>query len=188
MTPIAPATAYLLTSAVFGPVNLRKILVIRAEKMEHGMSKKGLVMSRADAEAHQRRHFGTTLTVDAPKAPEPVKVPKPRQNATEREYGLILEAQKRRGEILDYRPFGMTLEWGCDPETGKPMRYTTDFTVFLATAAQPIGQEKNIRLIETKGYVHPQDLIRWKGCRAEWGHVFEFQMHQKSQGEWRRLF
>ncbi len=146
--------------------------------------KKGLTMSLADAEAHQRRHFGTTLTVDAPKAPEPVKVPKPRQNKTEAEFGLILEAMKRRGEILDYRPFGIKLEWGADPVTGKPMVYSGDFTVLTDQSFHP-----SIRIVEVKGgYIHPQDLIRFKGCRSYWGDWFEFELWQKSEGEWRRLF
>ncbi len=149
-------------------------------------------MSLADAEAHQARHFGTTLSVDAPKAPEPVKVPKPRQNSTEREYGLILEAMKRRGEILDYRPFGIKLEWGADPVTGKPMVYSPDFFVIRARYGNGALQESpllGITLIETKNaYIYPKDLIRFKGCRAEWGDKFEFELWQKSEGEWRKLF
>lgn len=141
------------------------------------MSKGALRMSAADVQAHQERHG---FAVKRPKAPDPVKLPKPRQNATEREYGLILRAMVERGEIAGYRPFGMKLEWGADPVTGKPMTYSPDFTVF-----QLFGD--SIRLIEVKGgYIHPQDWIRFKGCRAEWP-MFRFELHQKANGEWRRL-
>jgi hypothetical protein len=63
--------------------------------------KKGLVMSAADVEAHQRKHFGRVVVQTVPVAQDKPKLPKPRQNATEREYGLILEAMKRRGDIMD---------------------------------------------------------------------------------------
>lgn len=140
------------------------------------MSKSVLHMSAAQVEEHQRRHrFGPSKPV---KASEPVKLPKPRMNATEREYGLILEAMKRRGDISEYRPFGIRLEWGADPKTGKPMVYSPDFIVFHACF---------IALVEVKGgYIHPQDWIRFKGCRAEWP-MFRFELHQKTSEGWRKL-
>ncbi len=151
------------------------------------MARKGITMSLADAEAHQARHFGTRIAQDAPKAAEPVKVPKPRQNKTEAEYGLVLEAMKRRGEIVDYRPFGIKLEWGADPVTGKPMVYSPDWFAIDAAFRQNT-YISDIRLIEIKGgYIRPQDLIRFKGCRAEWP-MFRFELHQKAEGQWRRLF
>ncbi len=144
-------------------------------------------MSRADAEAHQRKHgFDRRIDLATPKASEPPKLPKPRQNATEREYGLILEAMKRRGDILDYRPFGIKLEWGADPVTGKPMVYSPDWTVFH----WPVEQNTDVclHLVEVKGgYIFPKDLIRFKGCRAAWP-MFTFALHQKAEGTWRRIY
>ena len=141
-------------------------------------------MSLAQAEEHQRKHFGRGIAGDAPKAPVPVKVPKPRQNATEREFGLILEAMKRKGEILDYRPFGIKLEWGADPVTGKPMLYSPDYTVW---SCRYTIKDPPDTIIEVKGgYIHPQDWIRFKGCRAEWP-MFRFELHQKTAEGWRQL-
>jgi hypothetical protein len=143
--------------------------------------RKGISMSLADAAAHQARHGFGKGPLSSPKAPEPVKLPKSRQNATEREYGLILEAMKQRGEIVDYRPFGIRLEWGADPKTEKPMVYSPDFVVWTS---QPT-EEVSFREVKG-GYIRPQDWIRFKGCRSEWPQ-FDFQLHQKANGEWRRL-
>jgi hypothetical protein len=166
---------------------------------------KGISMSATDVEAHQRRH-GFMKGGDASCALRPNSVqknagsgavtsnpkaaPKPRQNATEREYGLILEAMKRRGEILDYRPFGIRLEWGCDPQTGKPMVYSPDFTVRPRPTfedSEHLWDRLPLTLVEVKGgFIRPQDLIRWKGCRAEWP-MFRFELHQKTKEGWRRV-
>lgn len=146
-------------------------------------------MTAAAAEAHQLKHFGRGGAKIAP-VPQSTVKPKSRQNKTEAEYGLILEAMKRRDEILDYRPFGIKLEWGADPKTGKPMVYSPDFTVFNLPnfeAAENLYQELPITFIEVKGgYIHPQDWIRFKGCRAEWS-MFIFELHQKTPEGWRKL-
>ena len=147
------------------------------------------VMSAAAVEAHQKRHGFTGASPASPKASEPVKIPKPRQNKTEAEYGMILEAQKRKGEILDYRPFGIKLEWGANPVTGKPMVYSPDFLVFrnLPALSLPLGAGLQITIIEVKGeYIHPQDWIRFKGCWAAWP-MFRFELWQKRDGCWLQL-
>lgn len=144
---------------------------------------KGILISRAQAEEHQRKHGFIKGPLSSQEVKEPVKLPKPRQNATERAYGLILEAMKRRGEIVDYRPFGIKLEWGADPETGKPMVYSPDFFV---EKHRPHEDWENV-LIEVKGpHIYPQDWIRFKGCRAEWP-MFRFELHQKTKEGWKRL-
>lgn len=153
-------------------------------------SRGALHMTEAQAKAHQERHgFAKALAASTP-APTPAKLPKPRQNATEAEYGLILEAMKRRGEIIDYRPFGIKLEWGADPESGKPMVYSPDFLVFddfSQYEADDQPRSAAIRLIEVKGgYIHPQDWIRFKGCRSAWP-MFRFELHQKTSEGWRKL-
>lgn len=144
-------------------------------------SKSVLHMSAAQVEEHQRRH-GFSAKHEPESAKVPAKLPKPRQNKTEAEYGLILEAMKRRGDIVDYKPFGMRLEWGADPETGKPMVYSPDFTVW-----EYPNQVWEPYFVEVKGnYIFPKDLIRFKGCRAEWP-MFRFELHQKTAEGWRRL-
>lgn len=146
---------------------------------------KGIALTKEFVADHQRRHGFATAPPASQKVAEPaVKLPKPRQNRTEAEYGLILEAQKRRGEIVDYRPFGIRLEWGCDPRTGKPMVYSPDWFV-LDYMADSLAA--GIRLIEIKGgFARPKDVIRFKGCRAEWP-MFRFELHQKTKEGWRRI-
>lgn len=139
---------------------------------------KGIVMSKAQAEEHQRKHgFKTPVTTEKP-VDQP-KLPKPRMNATERAYGLILEAMKRRGEIAAYRFEGIKLAWGTDPVSGRSMYYTPDFFVR--------DDFDEIVLVEVKGSrIWPQDWIRFKGCRAAWP-MFRFELHQKTKEGWKRL-
>ena len=162
---------------------------------------KGIALTKEFVERHNARHGFAGGPPASPKAQEAVKSSKPRQNKTEAEYGLILEAQKRRGEIMDYRPFGIKLEWGCDPQTGKPMVYSPDFFVirrqctlqYAGLDKEPVSAENPVRyliegvVVETKGgFIHRQDWIRFKGCRAEWP-MFRFELHQKTKEGWRRL-
>jgi hypothetical protein len=109
-------------------------------------------------------------------------VPKERQNKTEKAFGLILEARKRRGEVIEYKPFGIRLEWGAHPDTGKPQVYSPDYTVWEVAAVF-------LKVVECKGpHIFPKDLIRFRGCRAEWGMWFRFEMWQKDKaGVWRRI-
>ncbi len=132
-------------------------------------------MSLADAEAHQARHFGTTLTKDAPKAPEPVKVPKPRMNGTETQFSLILEAQKRKGEIADYRFEAVTFRLGHD------CRYTPDFFIIVST--DPL----KIRFAEIKGrHVWDDAKVKFRVAKEAnpWA---EWQMWQKFPEGWSLL-
>lgn len=106
-------------------------------------------------------------------------------NKTEAQFGLMLEAQKRNGEIRDYLFQPFSLPWGLDPETGKPMRYTPDWMVTPNS-----GIEKR-RLIEIKGpHIHysQQAIARFKGARAYWPE-FQFEMWQLKKGQgWKRKF
>jgi hypothetical protein len=113
-------------------------------------------------------------------------------NKTERDFALILESMKRRAEILRYEYEGITLRWA-------DMRYTPDFVVFT-NVMQMLRQMEvikpdqfttvewsGIKLIEVKGaHVWDRDIVRFKGARAFWPE-FQFEMHQKVHGEWRRL-
>ena len=81
----------------------------------------------------------------------------------------------RKGDIIAYAYEGITLHWGDG------MRYTPDWVVIVEDAP--------MKLVECKGgYIFPKDMIRFKGCRAEWKQWFEFEMHQKKEGSWIRLF
>lgn len=157
---------------------------------------KGLQMTREQAEAHQRKHGFMVENLLGRKLQPYEKgmlglLPKPRMNKTESEYALILEAMKRRKEILEYKFEGISLSWGADPETGKPMWYTPDFIVFTMTLGLPPGckwVEPHFSLIEVKGaHIFSRDLVRFKGCRAEWGKWFRFEMQQKKMGQWWRI-
>lgn len=158
----------------------------------------GLLMSRSEVESHQRKHGflggGDNNGITMPQ----VSVPKSRMNGTETAYSLILEAMKRRGDIIEWRFEGISLAWGVDPRTGKPMYYTPDFWVLDGTISKesdlsatwnvmPPVEYTKVRLIEVKGaHIFAKDLIRFKGCRAEWP-MFAFELHQKKGGEWNRI-
>ena len=109
-------------------------------------------------------------------------------NSTEAEFALMLEAQKRNGEILRYEFQGITLRWGVDEKTGDSMRYTPDFVVTekIKTYA---SEHPKIRLMEVKGpHIHyrQQAVARFKGCRACWPE-FQFEMHQKTKQGWKQI-
>lgn len=98
-------------------------------------------------------------------------------NKTEKRFLDILEARKRAGEILDYRYEGIRLKWGTDPKTGASMHYKADVAVFRV-GAKPL-------LIEIKGgYRTDRDVVRFRGCRAEWSAHFDFEMHVWDKGQW----
>jgi hypothetical protein len=94
-------------------------------------------------------------------------------NATESEFARILAAMRARGDIIRAEYEGLTLRWSG-------MRYTPDFVVF--------GLSEKITLIEIKGaHIWDRDLVRFKGARAYWPE-FDFEMHQKREGAWKRLY
>lgn len=135
---------------------------------------RGLRWSQEQYDNYCRKHSQPPRNTDC--APV-VEVPKPRgrqPNKTEAEFGLILEALKRKGDIIAYSYEGLSLRWGGG------MRYTPDWVVLIEDAP--------IKLIECKGgYIYPQDMIRFKGCRAQWDGRFDFEMHQKREGTWQRI-
>lgn len=142
---------------------------------------KRLPFTLLDAQEHARKN-GYVLEV-AGKAPgSPVEAQKPprgarQPNKTEAEYGRILESAKQRTEIYEYAYEAMTLRWGDG------MRYTPDWVTFHFPASN-----HGITVIEVKGgHIFDRDLVRFKGCRAEWKDRFFFEMWQKKAGEWRRL-
>ena len=107
-------------------------------------------------------------------------------NKTEAEFGLMLESQKRNGEILRYEFEGITLRWA-------DMKYTPDFVVFqdyneCEFTEDGITSKPFIKLIEVKGgRIWDRDIVRFKGARAYWPE-FAFEMHQKTKNGWIRKF
>jgi hypothetical protein len=119
-----------------------------------------------------------------------------KMTGVEKEFGLMLEAQKRRGEILRYEFQGMTLRWGVDEKTGDSMKYTPDWVVFGFPETQDSNTEPFVRilyginLIEVKdSHIHyrQQAIARFKGCRSWWPE-FSFEMWQRQKTGWIRLF
>jgi hypothetical protein len=144
------------------------------------MKRKGIVMTAAQAEAHQTKHGFRGVIAEAKGVPAKVFQPKSRLNKTETDFSNRLEAQKRAGEINEWRFGSIKLAWGEDPETGKPMFYTADFSVWKDAGP-------DVLFIEVKNnYIHPKDWIRFKGARARWPR-YHFELHQKREGQWTRL-
>jgi hypothetical protein len=110
-------------------------------------------------------------------------------NRTEREFSFILEAQKRRGEILRYDYEGITLRWRCGEDAkGKPViiRYTPDFVVFPPAIAVS-GQ---VKFIEVKGRFYrgkfERAVERFRHAKTYWPE-FVFELHQKTCDGWKRI-
>jgi hypothetical protein len=106
-------------------------------------------------------------------------------NKTEREFAMILEAQKRKGEILRYEYEGMTLRWPVGEEI---ISYTPDFIVFLditCWSSLPL-----FKFIEVKGGFikgkFERAIERFRHARTYWPE-FSFELWQKQKTGWKRL-
>lgn len=156
---------------------------------------RGIEMTAAQVEAFNRKHgHGAVIDKNAIKMPQVSVLPKDRMNKTEKSFSQLLEAQKRKGEIIEWRFEGITLMWGIDEKTGIPLRYTPDFWVidnpFLLDGASAFNIVlSNIRLIEVKS-AHIRNrtaaLLRFRGCRSDWP-MFRFELHQKTKLGWNRI-
>lgn len=132
------------------------------------------------------------MSPETPKAAQKPSKPKKRRgamNRTEARYAAVLDLCQKQGEILSYRFEGVRLTWGMDEKTGEAMRYCPDFFV---TTHNMDGPERvvghHFQCIEVKGArIRDRDIVRFKGCRAEW-EEFEFIMVQWKNGEWNRLY
>jgi len=161
------------------------ILDIRGEKCQERKvrkKKKGIEMSLAQADAHQRKHgFKPLLQQAVDETLEKLGKKKklrgiepPKMNKTEAEFEVFLKARKSARQILDYSFQGIRLRWGGN------MNYKADFS------EQRL--DGRIVLIEVKGaQIWDRDIVRFKGCRAEWKNWFDFEMWQKTEGQWNRL-
>ncbi len=102
-----------------------------------------------------------------------------RMNKTEAEYAMILEAMKRKGEILRWEFEGITLRFAG-------VKYTPDFVVLRSLM---LG-ECPIKLIEVKGPFikgnRERAVERFRHAKTYWPE-FTFEMHQKTKEGWRQL-
>ncbi len=109
-----------------------------------------------------------------------------RMNKTEAEYALILEAMKRKGEILRYEFEGITLRFAG-------VKYTPDFVVFTGEPLHDgeVLREKPIKFIEIKGGFiggnKARAIERFRHARTYWPE-FQFEMWQRQKGgHWKQL-
>ncbi len=113
-----------------------------------------------------------------------------RLNKTEFEFAMILEAMKRKGEILRYEFEGITLRFAN-------VRYTPDFVVFggslLDTFKRSVLNRREvpeIRFIEVKGPFikgnRERAVERFRHAKTYWPE-FTFEMHQKTKEGWKQI-
>jgi hypothetical protein len=147
---------------------------------------KGHEMTLADAQAHAKKHgyqlepfrkeFGdqaaiATMEKDAKKLARKSGS----MNKTETEFARILQAKIQRGELTAFQFEGIRLRWG------ESMWYKPDFVARGSNGVTYIYEVKG-------GFIWSRDLVRFKGCRAEWRpYRFEFELWQKKAGQWTQL-
>ena len=106
-------------------------------------------------------------------------------NTIEREYWLILQEQKKRGEILRAEFEGITLRFAN-------VRYTPDFVVFwhVTDELYPTGSTK-VKCIEVKGPFikgnRERAVERFRHAKTYWPE-FTFEMWQRGKdGQWNQI-
>lgn len=108
------------------------------------------------------------------------KVIRGRINKTEAEFALMLEAQKRKGEILRYEYEGITLRFAG-------VKYTPDFVVL--SSILKCG-DLQIKFIEVKGPFtkgkFERAIERFRHARTYWPE-FQFELHQKTKQGWKQI-
>jgi hypothetical protein len=98
--------------------------------------------------------------------------PKP-PTKTEAEFGLMLEMQRSRGEVLDFKFHGITL------------RYTPDWFV-RRPDAKPLCVEVKGPHVPPTFWQHARQ--RFVSAKAEWAGWFDFEMWQRNEGgAWNRI-
>ena len=99
-------------------------------------------------------------------------------NKVESEYAMILEAMKRKGEILRYQFEGITLRFAN-------VRYTPDFVVFDVGLCRGM-----VKFIEVKGPFikgnRERAVERFRHAKTYWPE-FTFEMMQKKDGAWNQI-
>ncbi len=107
-----------------------------------------------------------------------------RMNKTEAEYAMILEAMKRKGEILRWEYEGLTLRFAN-------VKYTPDFVVFVLPRCHDNGCiSTSIKFIEVKGLFikgnRERAVERFRHAKTYWSE-FQFELHQKTRNGWNQL-
>ncbi len=107
-----------------------------------------------------------------------------KMNKTEAEFAMILEAMKRKGEILRYEFEGITLRFAN-------VRYTPDFTVSMPVImVEGYSVPQLIKFIEVKGPFirgnRERAIERFRHAKTYWPE-FTFEMHQKTKEGWKQL-
>jgi hypothetical protein len=136
-------------------------------------------MTKEAYEAHQKKH-GFIVHQEPVVHPKAIASVKGRMNRTETEFSYILEKQKRDGQIdgWAFEPVKLRLADGC--------YYTPDFMTWLAQDAWPSFWR--IVFYEVKGaHIWDDSKVKFKVAneQIQWA---EFQMHQKINGQWTKLF
>ena len=113
-------------------------------------------------------HSPETAPPAPPAPPKPARgMSAPKLNVTE---------QRWQDAHPSHKPFPIRLRWGnC-------MNYTPDFMYRDAPVlAKPV-------LIEIKGFAWSRDIVRFKGCAAQWDWLFDFQLWEWKGGKWTRIY
>ncbi len=105
-------------------------------------------------------------------------------NRTEAEFAMMLEGQKRAGEILRYEFEGITLRFAG-------VRYTPDFVVFEKFEVTRFYSISRTKFIEVKGPFikgnRERAVERFRHAKTYWPE-FTFELHQKQKdGSWKQL-
>ncbi len=107
-----------------------------------------------------------------------------KMNGVEADFAMILEAQKRAGEILRYEFEPMTLRFAG-------VKYTPDFVVIVPTDFSfnyvPVTLTK---FIEVKGPFikgnRERAVERFRHARTYWPE-FSFELHQRTKDGWKQI-
>ncbi len=104
-------------------------------------------------------------------------------NKTEAEFAFILEASRRRDEILRWEFEGITLRFAN-------VRYTPDFVVIGLSANGISTTPTRLRFIEVKGPFikgnRERAIERFRHAKTYWPE-FSFEMWQKKEGQWTQI-
>ncbi|HEX7531459.1 MAG TPA: hypothetical protein VF333_09965, partial [Pyrinomonadaceae bacterium] len=157
--------------------NTRRVNGARGEEVAATSMKKGLSMTTAQVEAHNRRHGFLTDTMLSPASPVVAqkKIRGSRQpNKTEAEFGRILKARKRAGEFdsVTFEAVKLRIAGNC--------YYTPDWMTWDYEWAAII-------FYEVKGsHIWDDSKVKFKAAKElhPWA---SFEMWQKKAGNWSRI-
>lgn len=158
-----------------------------------------LRMTEIEVRAHASKHGHRVPFELRPNLPDPAKLrerigPKRKgsrklkqhrqPNETEKRYGFVLEAMRRRGDIVYYGFEEMTLRWA-------DLAYTPDYFVIRQIAENLTenggGPLIEAAYIELKGaYRFEDSVIKWKTAKARFTWA-TFEMWECVKGQWNRL-